>query len=461
MRLLTVTHTTVITLVVCWFSPPQPAYAQGQQFFEGDYSTSGIIGGSLPGTWRPFSDDSPWNQPIPANATVHPDNDRIMETVVSEARNIRLANSYMPSLWVVNADNMPFVFAKSPYPFDTWDQNRDGLTEAGVPIDSTMWPENTSDGHIVIVDPFRKLSWEMSKYTGIVDGLIRCTTFNIWDLTGKGVGDPNEGFRWKARGGRGSGFPVIAGLIRPEELQHGEINHALVFIFSKNQDDWLVYPAARTDGNYAGKQYPMEGMLFQLDPSLTEADFDAWKLTREAKIVARALQKYGMYVGDNGGAMALQFQLLDPDPRVHARKLEAMFPGFRNSVKKIPSDRFRVIDTGHEPTRGGGKSTVVSPLTLPIGGALQAGDTVTMSSPTRDAYITYTTDGTVPDESSTRYTGPIRIYESATVKARAFRSGMDPSGITRTEFWLAGNCGVSQACDEPESREQSARRATP
>lgn len=459
MRLLTASRATIFTLVVWWFSAPIAAHAQGQEFFDGDFSSVGIIGGSLPGTWRPFSDDSPWNQPIPANATVHPENDQIMSTMVAEARNLRLSNSYMPSLWVVNADNMPFFFAESPYPFDTWDQDRDGRTEAGVPIDATMWPENTSDGHIVIVDPFRKLSWEMSKYTGIFDGVINCTTFNIWDVTGTGVGDPNEGFRWQARGGRGAGFPVIAGLIRPEELEHGVIKHAMVFTFSKNREDWFVYPAARSDGGYPGTQYPMEGMLFQLDPTLTEADFDAWGLTKEAKIVARALQEYGMYNGDNGGAMALQFQLLDPDAAVHAQKLDAMFPGFRNAIKKIPTDRFRVVDTGYEPTVGGGKSTVVSPLTLPIGGAIQAGDTITMSTPTQDAFITYTTDGTVPDESSTKYTGPILMSESATVKARAFRADMDPSGITRTEFWLDGSCGGGQACEDPAPRPPTKLRA--
>ena len=449
MRSSTASRASIFTLIVWWFSAPLAAYAQGQEFFEDVSSSSGILGSSLPGTWRPFSDDSPWNQPISANATVHPENDQIMSTVVSEASNLRLANSYMPSLWVVNADNMPFVFADSPYPFDTWDQNLDGRTEAGVPIDTTMWPENTSDGHIIIVDPYRKLSWEMSKYTGIVDGLIRCTTFNIWDVTDKGVGDPNEGFRWQARGGRGSGFPVVAGLIRPEELEQGEINHALVFIFSLNREDWFVYPAARTDGAFPGTEYPMEGMRFQLDPSLTEADFDAWGLTREAKIVARALQEYGMFLGDNGGAMALQFQLLDPDPHVLAVKMDAMFPGFAKAIQRIPTDRFRIIDTGHEPTIGGGKTTVVSPLTLPIGGAIKAGDTVTMSTSTRDAYITYTTDGTVPDASSARYTGPIRIEQSGTVKARAFRSDMKPSGITRTEFWLDGSCVGGQACDDP------------
>ena len=212
MRLSTASRATVFTLVVCWFSAPLAAHAQGQDFPWDVSPTAGIIGNSLPGTWRPFSDDSPWNQPIPANAAVHPENDQIMSTVTSEASNLRLANSYTPPVWVVNADNMPFFFADSPYPFDTWDQNLDGRTEAGVPIDATMWPENTGDGHIVVVDPYRKLSWEMSRYTGIVDGLIRCSTFNIWDVTGKGVGDPNEGFRWQARGGLLRQCPGAAGV---------------------------------------------------------------------------------------------------------------------------------------------------------------------------------------------------------------------------------------------------------
>ena len=136
MRILTAARATVFTVIVCWFSSPHATHAQRQEFFEGDFSSVGIIGGSLPGTWRPFSDDSAWNTPIPANATVHQDNDQIMSTVVSEARNIRLANSYMPSLWVVNADNMPFVYADSPYPYDAWDHDRDGLTLIVGPHDS-------------------------------------------------------------------------------------------------------------------------------------------------------------------------------------------------------------------------------------------------------------------------------------------------------------------------------------
>lgn len=436
------------TLLLIGASCAFSAAAQGQdhEFYLGDHSSRGLIGPSLPGSWRPFSSDSPWNRPIRRDVRLHPDNDRIMRTVVSEADNIRLANTYMPALWVVNADNMPLRIAQSPNPFDTWDQNLDGFTEVGVPIEASMWGENTADGHIAIVDPFRKLSWEMSRYTGIFDGLVNCTTFNVWDVAGPGVGDPNEGSRWRARGGRGSGFPIIAGLIRPEELEQGEIAHALVFIFSKNRDDWFVYPAARTDGRYRGRRYPMEGMRFQLDPDLSDADFESWGLNREAKIVARALQRYGMYNGDNGGAMTLQFQLLDPDPVKHAAMLEERFPGFARAITRIPSRHFRVVDEGYEPTRGGARTTTVAPLIVPQGGAIEVGDSVTIMARGAGAHIRYTTDGTIPTESSRLYAGPIALSHGVTLIARAFEQNRAPSHPMRAEFWLPSECRGPRQC---------------
>jgi hypothetical protein len=87
-------------------------------------------------------------------------------------------------------------------------------------------------------------------------------------------------------------------------------------------------------------------MQFQLDQSLTEKDFDSWGLNREGKIVARALQKYGMLLGDNGGAMSLQVQLLAPSKEGNRKKWEKLFPGFYKNVEKIPTDKFRVVYTG-------------------------------------------------------------------------------------------------------------------
>ena len=74
-------------------------------------------------------------------------------------------------------------------------------------------------------------------------------------------------------------------------------------------------------------------------------------LGREARILARALQTYGMYLADSGGAMALQAQLLGPGKALNRREWEARFPDFYRDVSKIPTHEFRVIDTGRPVVR--------------------------------------------------------------------------------------------------------------
>lgn len=321
-------------------------------FFPGDYSKHKIIGNSLPGAWRPFSDKSPWNTPVPDNALTHPDSKKVMSFVLTQAKNIRLARIYVVPVWVVNSKNMPHVKVKSKHIFDTWDKDRKGWSDDGIPVTRDMWAEPTDDGHLSIVDPFKMTAWEFSRFGWLPDNKTpKSTTFNIWDLKGDGFGNPFEGKRWQTRGGRGSGFPLIAGMIRPEELAAGEIRHAMVFTFPMNRQaddgsDIFLLPACRSDGKYKGSQYPIEGMRFQLNPLLTEKDFDKWGLNREGKIVARALQKYGMYLGDNGGAMALQVQLLGQTEAEHLRRWEELFPGFYKNVARIPTDRFRIVYTG-------------------------------------------------------------------------------------------------------------------
>jgi hypothetical protein len=398
-------------------------------FYPGDYSEDALIGSSLPPTWRPFANDSPWNTKIDPSPTLHPDNTAIMGTIVAEKSNIRFANSFLPPVWVVNMDNMPMLYAESGIIFDAWDQNLDDISDVPIPLDATMYPEPTNDGHIIIVDPFHLLSFEMSKYTGISNNFAQCTTFNIWDLTGSGVGNTKEGERYWARGGRGSGFPVIAGLLRPEEVLSGVVDHALVFSFLDLRDIFFIPPAARTDGVLFGNQYPMAGMRFQLDPALTDTDFNNWGLGTHAKVVARALQEYGMFVGDRGGDMALSVQLLDSDPAVHRVMWDTQVPDLYDDVKKIPTNAFRAIDTGPS-SKGGGSSVAVQPLIHPVAGDVPGAMAMTSANP--GAQIRYTTDGSEPHSASTLYTGPFwTLPDGRTFKARAFNTNMAESPVTR------------------------------
>lgn len=58
----------------------------------------------------------------------------------------------------------------------------------------------------------------------------------------------------------------------------------------------------------------------------------------------------------------------------------------------------------------------------------------TASTPIPGAVIHYTTDGSDPTADSPRYTGPVTLTETATVKARAFREGSDNSHVTAIDF---------------------------
>jgi hypothetical protein len=95
-----------------------------------------------------------------------------------------------------------------------------------------------------------------------------------------------------------------------------------------------------------GREYPLEGARFQLDPSLTDKDLDTWGLRPAAKVVARTLQRYGMFLDDNAGAFTIHAQVLDPNARTSREMWEKRCPGLYEDIKKIPADKFRVLDYG-------------------------------------------------------------------------------------------------------------------
>lgn len=89
---------------------------------------------------------------------------------------------------------------------------------------------------------------------------------------------------------------------------------------------------------------------------------------------------------------------------------------------------------------------------------------VTLSCADPDAEIRYTTDGSIPSESSTLYTAPFTLNTITELKVRAFRSGLEASdlatgyfeiGSTATEFtsnglqlWLRADRGMSLTTGE-------------
>ena len=77
---------------------------------------------------------------------------------------------------------------------------------------------------------------------------------------------------------------------------------------------------------------------------------------------------------------------------------------------------------------------VVNPVITPSTGTYYSPQTVSISTETTDAVIRYTIDGSEPDEISTQYTTPISVSTTTTVKARAYKAGMEPSAIVSAVY---------------------------
>jgi Concanavalin A-like lectin/glucanases superfamily/Chitobiase/beta-hexosaminidase C-terminal domain len=79
-------------------------------------------------------------------------------------------------------------------------------------------------------------------------------------------------------------------------------------------------------------------------------------------------------------------------------------------------------------------STVATPTITPSGGSFTGPVSVSLQNATSGASIYYTTDGSTPTQSSRLYVGAMTLTDSAVVKAKAFKSGHNPSGEANASF---------------------------
>jgi hypothetical protein len=91
-----------------------------------------------------------------------------------------------------------------------------------------------------------------------------------------------------------AGLPILPGLARYEEVRRGVIDHALRFTVSRTRRAY-VYPARHFASDLTDPDLPAMGQRLRLKSS-----FDIAGYPRQARVVLRALQDYGMLVADNG-----------------------------------------------------------------------------------------------------------------------------------------------------------------
>ena len=102
-----------------------------------------------------------------------------------------------------------------------------------------------------------------------------------------------------------------------------------------------------------------------------------------------------------------------------------------NASQRIVVDGIRIANTWELAVAPGGavSNKAATPTMNPGTGNYVTAQSVTITSETAGAAIYYTTDGSDPDETKTLFVNPVNISATTTLRARAYKAGMDPSNI--------------------------------
>lgn len=155
--------------------------------------------------------------------------------------------------------------------------------------------EQNEDCHLIVVEESSRTLYEMWR-ADIRGDDFRGGCLAVWDLNR--IYGP-EGRGLNCTSADAAGYPIAPLLFTADEVAAGEIRHAIRFILpnSSIRSGQFVYPATHGTPNASGpSSAPPYGARFRL-----RADFPMDSLPNEAsRVVARALQRYGMFLADAG-----------------------------------------------------------------------------------------------------------------------------------------------------------------
>jgi hypothetical protein len=124
-----------------------------------------------------------------------------------------------------------------------------------------------------------------------------------------------------------AGLPILPGLARYDEVARGRIDHALRVTVSRTRRAY-VWPARHFASSETDPALPPMGLRLRLKQS-----FDISRFPRQARVVLKAMQEYGLVVADNGSDWYVSGA---PHPRWDNDDL--------HSLHDVPGSAFEVVD---------------------------------------------------------------------------------------------------------------------
>jgi serine/threonine-protein kinase len=239
---------------------------------------------------------------------------------------------------VLQADaTTPYVRFKGPGPnavdsdqLSTFPLPKGGGLES---VTGYQCPVDQNDCHLIVVDSGHGKLYEAYQ-ANYAENVLTASFVAVWDLARV---YPPSGRGDQCTSADAAGFPIAPLLFNADELAAGSINHAIRFILPnpRIRAHVFVHPATHAGAPRGPVTAPPMGAHFRL-----KASYDLSQLTPAAQVVARAMQKYGMFLSD-GGNIALTAQN-DADTRAKYADIDFT----PRDLADLKVTDFEVVDLG-------------------------------------------------------------------------------------------------------------------
>jgi hypothetical protein len=168
---------------------------------------------------------------------------------------------------------------------------------------------STGDRHVIVWDKAACVAYELWNATRHSDGSWTAGSGAIFNLRSNALRTSG----WTSADA--AGLPIIAGLVRYDEVAAGRINHAIRMTVPRT-DRSFIWPARHFAASRRDLSLPPMGLRFRLKKSV-----DITKMPQQARVVAQALKSYGAIVADNGSSWFISGT---QDPRWDNDQLNAL-----------------------------------------------------------------------------------------------------------------------------------------
>jgi hypothetical protein len=267
-----------------------------------------------------FPDSNVWNKPV-GRLPVRANSKTIVDSIGAR---LPLHADFGSGLWAGAPIGIPITIVDSsqttsPVDFGYADESDPGPYP--IPNDVAIEGGLSSDGdrHAIIVDSDSCVLYE---FFALYPSPWTAGSGAIWSLTSNALRPRG----WTSADA--AGLPILPGLVRYEEVAAGHIDHAIRFTVSRSRRAY-VYPARHFASSLTSKKLPPMGLRLRL-----RANYPISGFPYQARVVLKALKRYGMIVADNGTSWYLTGA---PDPGWDNDQL--------HTLGKVKGSDFRVVDT--------------------------------------------------------------------------------------------------------------------